>query len=266
MKKFVRSPLLTLLLFIAATVLLVAGGVGTTQAAISDESAVYRTEMRLKNIGVTLLESAKADMSDAKEISYRQYGSGTSGVWAKEHSPGELLKSMVTGAGDKELKIGKQYPIFLAVKNSGQVNEYVRITLYKYWVDNNGKKLTFDTAANGWIGSATKAVKYDPKLIEVVQNGSAGWQIDGSSSTDERLVFYYTPQLDIGVTTPEPLALTVSVNSKVLDFVSTVKNKDGKDIYVYAYDDLGVFFDVEVDAVQAKHSDQSIPSAWGVQR
>lgn len=266
MKKFLRSPLLTLLLFIAAMVLLVAGGVGTTQAALTRQSEIYRTEMKMKNIGVTLRERTNPDSSSAGRISWRTYDSDhATGVWIDENSPGSLFKNMVADAGDKELKIGKQYPLFLSVENSGQVNEFVRITIYKYWVDNNGKKLEFDATSNGWIGGAAKAVKYDPKLIEVVQDGSGQWKEDLSASTDERLVFYYTPQLNIGATSQE-LALKVSVNSKVLDFVATEKNKDGKDIYVYAYDDLGVFFEVEADAVQASHSDQSVPSAWGVTR
>ena len=266
MKKFLRAPLLMLLLFIAAMVLLVAGGVGTTQAALTNQSQIYRTEMKMKNIGVTLLESTKADNSGAGRISWRTYDSDhATGVWVDENSPGSLIKNMVENAGDKELKIGKQYPLFLSVQNSGQVNELVRITIYKYWVDNNGQKLEFDETSRGWIGGAAKAVKYDPKLIKVEQDGSSSWLKDDSASTDERLVFYYTPQLNIEAAS-QPLALKVSIDSKVLDFVATEKNKDGKDIYVYAYDNLGVFFEVEADAVQASHSDQSVPSAWGVMR
>ena len=262
MKKFLRSPLLTLLLFIAATVLLVAGGIGTTQAVISDYSATYRTEMQFKNIGVTLLESTKPDMSDPKRISFRSYGSGTSGTWAEDHTGG-LMKDMVKDAGDKELLIGKAYPFFLSVQNSGQVNEYVRVTLYKYWVDQNGKKLEFNAETNGQISGegVSKAVKYDPSLIDITLFGGGLWVEDEDAKTVERQVFYYTPQLNIGDTTAEPLTSAVAIDSSIKDIV---KVENG--VYKYAYDDLGFVIEVQVDAVQAKHSDQSIPSAWGVQR
>ena len=54
MRKNSRSSVMTLLLFVLAAVLLLAGTIGGTQAALSVYSDVYDTDFKLKNIGVTL--------------------------------------------------------------------------------------------------------------------------------------------------------------------------------------------------------------------
>ena len=57
MKKFLRSPVVTGLMFLVAIALLVTGSFGTTQAALQYRSQDHESTYVLKHIGVALLEN-----------------------------------------------------------------------------------------------------------------------------------------------------------------------------------------------------------------
>ena len=275
MKKLFRSPVATGLLFVLSVILLFAGGIGGAQAALQYESGEYTTELKLRNIGVVLRESTKPDGSGAERISWRFYGrESANGVWSEQ--TGNLIKNMVKDAGDKVLKIGKEYPFYLSVENPVDgytpnapdarepVSTYVRVTLYKYWVDSAEQ-----VDGYGWYnGSGDKRVQYDPTLIEIIPADGSEWRVE--DTTDERMVFYRDAVLNPGETTG-PLTKGLVITSGIADLVSkeettsTIGNTTRTvTTYKYVYDGVRFAVEAQVDAVQAKHSENSVPSAWGV--
>lgn len=262
MKKRSRSPVVTGILFIIAIVMLLVGGIGGAQAVLQKQSVQYNARMRYRNIGVSLLESTKSNGSDPKEITTRYYGTNTvDGSWTLK--TGNLVEDMLKDTGDSELKIGKEYPFYLQVKNprgnykSGAgkpIDEYVRVTLYKYWVDSEGQK----------------QADLDPSLIEIIPSGNSGWTIRDESPSKESMVFYYSGILGMEDQT-SALTKGIRIKPEITDLV-TIKESSvtaggqttNTTEYVYLYDGMKFVVEVQVDAVQAKHSRYSVPSAWGV--
>ena len=49
---------------------------------------------------------------------------------------------MIDAEAGEKLVPGKAYPEALSVKNSGTIDQYVRVMVYRYWVDKEGNKTT----------------------------------------------------------------------------------------------------------------------------
>lgn len=267
MKKVLRSPAFSVFLMLLAAVLLATGGVGTARAALNIQSGIYTSQFQLSDIGVALTEEGEI-------ISHRDYNSSTkNGSWIGNND-GLLMdgiaatdsKCLVERAGDTSFKVGKVYPLSLGVANTGTIAEYVRVTVYKYWVSNPAT--SGDHGVHGWFnGNGSKNLSLDPKLIEIIpdlSNRSAtaapGWTLDTSSTTAERTVFYYNGILNPNATAQ--FAAGVRVSPEVLKYVKTV-TEGNTTKYVYAYDGLGFVIETQVDAVQTRHADNARTSAWG---
>ena len=73
------------------------------------------------DIGVTLEENGKS-------VSWRNYDTNSSdGSW--NESAGALLTQMLPKG--EQLQIGRKYKEELRVKNTGTINQYVRVSIYK---------------------------------------------------------------------------------------------------------------------------------------
>ncbi len=261
MKRLLRSPVMTGLMFILATIMLFAGGIGSTQAALQYESSLYKTELRLKNIGVGLNESTKENGIEPKEITSRYYSTvEANGVWTEKF--GNLIENMVNDAGESEIKIGKEYPFYLTVTNKGQIDEYVRVTLYKYWVKSEE---TGNKEKKGWVsGNGEKQYSLDPTLIQIIPADNDKWEL--KDVTPERMVFYYTDILKSGATTPVPLTKGLRILPGIVDMVTVSEVQQGEKTlitYNFVYDGVKFVVEAQVDAVQSTHSAFSVPSAWG---
>ena len=79
------------------------------------------------DIGITLVENGK-------DVAYRNYSDGT---W-NEKTEGILFENLLQGG--EEFKPGKQYTEDLKVLNSGDGPIYVRVTIYRYWIYDNGNQ------------------------------------------------------------------------------------------------------------------------------
>ena len=146
-KKF---SLLTVLLAVLAACLLLVGGIGVTRAVLI-ESDTYSGTLETPDIAIRLNEN----------------GTAVSGEDA-------LLKGLFK-AGES-LTIGKIYDEVLTVTNTGSADQFARVTLYKYWTDDEGKRVDLDTDYIGLV------------LGE-------DWLEDKSATTDERVVLYYPDKL-----------------------------------------------------------------------
>lgn len=225
MKQFVFSPKGTLVVFGAAIGLLLLSSIGGARAALTYYSENHITEIRTQTIDVTLVENG----SDVKD--------------------GVLLKNLVPKEKDAEgkeiqgrLKVGNEYTEKLSVRNSGQIDQYLRVTIYKYWVkkDASGKEVKQQQLYPGYI---------DLKLED-------SWVKDEDASTQERTVLYYTGgPLRPGETIDFAKSLTIS--PEILDIVTS-----DKDIR-YDYQGCKFKVEVDVDAVQTHNAEDAIRSAWG---
>lgn len=234
------APLITGIVFAAAIGLLAFSGIGIARAVPSVRTENEYTSIAHDSIGVTLMEN----------------GTPTSGT---------LLGTLLNQTNGK-LILNNTYDEALNVSNTGEINEYVRVTVRKYWVGADGK-----------------STDLSPDLIEVNLNGNDlydasftganGWVKDAASSTAERVVLYYSQVVPTGGSTGL-FADTIRINNKIATLVRSEPDADGKTITnTYAYNGVQFCLEANVDAVQehnASYTDDNgnvvgaIKSAWGV--
>ena len=262
MKKIRRSPVVAGLLFLLAVVLLFAGSVGGTQAALQIYSSDYISAFELDHIGITLYENGTP-------VSFRNYGDAAASGFTEKQDGDLVLKTL---EDDPSFQIGRKYPFVITCKNTGTIDHYLRVTVYKYWVQ-VGEDEEF--GLKGWfhgLSSNTEKLldveKHSPATIHLGYNGSEGynssaWAKDPDSSTAERDVYYYTGILPVGGETA-PLFDTLWVDSSVAKSVIT-ETVGSLTTYTYAYDGYGFVVQAEADAVQTHNAKAAIRSAWGLQ-
>lgn len=239
LKRFIKSPTATMLAFLLAVGLLLFSTIGGARAALTYFSDTYVSRVQMSNIGVTLLENGNA-------ISKRDYNKTSDGTW--NESTGVLLADMLDK--DEEFKVGKRYKEELNVQDSGTIDQYVRVSIYKYWVQKDDKQQTLS-----------------PGLIDLnLVNVGSDWILDETSSTDERTVLYYSKLLREGETTSlfaDSIKVDKMVASKVTE---TIVKEDGNKKTIkttYDYDGMQFCVEAKVDAVQNHNAEDAIWSAWG---
>lgn len=253
LKKFL-SPKITLVVVLSlAVVLILFGSIGGARAALTYFSETYASQVEMHDIGVTLVENGQ-DVSNRDY--YSEYANGT---W-NEHT-GVLLANMLQESNGK-FELSKVYTEELAVRNTGAIDTYVRVTVYKYWIDAQGNK--------------TREI--DPSMIElhyvnrVGEDGAQCWMEDTSAATSERCVMYYTKLLQgagdskeqVGETTPL-FADTIRINGNIASHISTVTNAEGVTVSTYDYNGYKFVLEATVDSVQDHNAEDAILSAWGKQ-
>ena len=259
MKKILRSPVITGLLFLLAAVLLFAGTVGGTQAALSVKSKNYYSAFNLEHIGVTLYENGKA-------IAYRNYGSKAASGFTEKQDGNLVLNNL---GDDKEVKIGKQYPCAITTQNTGTIDQYVRVTIRKYWV-----KDVSDPGGKGWFkfnkNTQTKITDdiFDPDYIVLSYKGdeynTANWYRDDIAPFSKECDVYYYKGVVSPKGTTAPLFDSLSISNEISKYKMANVSTDGNTtIYTYAFDGYGFVIEAEVDAVQTHHAWTAMTSAWG---
>lgn len=239
LKRFAASPKVTVAAFVLAVVLLMFSSVGGARAALTYYSENYSTRVQMYNIGVSLLENGQ-------RVSWRDYGRNSDGTW--EQNTGVLLENML--AEGESVKIGKKYDEQLSVTNSGTIGQYVRVSVYKYWLDKNGSKMQ----------------ELSPDLIRLnLANTGSDWLVDEEASTPERMVLYYNKVLGADQTTPV-FADGLTIDEMVATKVTQTEKKNGNLTTItttYDYDGVQFCLEAKVDAVQEHNAADAIWSAWG---
>ena len=126
---------LTYLMLASAVLLLLSSAVGSTRAALTYYSENYVAKITVSQIGVSLLENGEI-------VSSRDYNKNEWKVNTNKgagSTSGELLSNML--GQEEKLALNKKYDEKLTVKNSGSIDEYVRVRIYRYWMK-NGQKVT----------------------------------------------------------------------------------------------------------------------------
>lgn len=243
-----KSKYLTVALFVVAVALLAFSAVGSSQAALTYFSDVYGAEVSMHDIGVTLTENGE-------DVSNRDY-TGADDLW--HENTGVLVAHI---PDDGSMLLNHAYEEALGVTNSGNIDEYVRVTIYRYWaeVDEKGNEVR-------------KFRDLDPALIDLnILTGSNGWIEDEAARTDERTVLYYQHVLPIGAASPAfSDTLTIWEGDGTDGMRATVtktveETAEGTKITTtYTYDGIKFILRVDVDAVQTHNADDAIRSAWGI--
>ena len=113
---------LPIILVASSAIMLAASTIGSTKATLTYMSDNYLAQIDIKSIGVTLTENGN-------DVSWRDY-KHKDDDWSE--ATGVLLGDMLKNAGDEKLILDKKYDEKLAVKNSGSIDEYVRVTVQHY--------------------------------------------------------------------------------------------------------------------------------------
>ena len=227
--------------------LLIFSSVGGARAALTYYSQTYTSQFEMFDIGITLLENGK-------EVHQRNYVKDKRDF--VEQYDKRLLTSLIeygTDTQSAKFAFGKKYKEELAVANTGTIDEYVRLTVRKYWVDANGKKRT----------------DLDPKLINLHFAGNANWLVDESytNADTERTTLIYKTPLKKGEKT-EAATDWITVDSAikaVVDKKTTETKTDGTIVTTttYTYNGLKFVLEAEAEGVQTHNAEDAIKSAWG---
>ena len=217
----------TLILTGVAAVLLVLGGIGGARAALQFTSEIYEVPLAMEEIGIGILENGEVRDFDT------------------------LLLDLVDEENGEEVKPGVVYDEDVDVVNNGQIDEYIRVVIYKYWKD----------GADG-----DKNTELDPSLIILDDPENHGWLHDGAQSTDEREVYYYTKPVG---SDDKPLDLfdTIQIDPDIVDMVYQTGEKDneGNLITEFIYNGKYLGIKVEASGVQTHNAEDAIHSAWGAE-
>ncbi len=241
--KKLLPPAVTAVLFTAAMALLIFGSVESTRAALTYYSETYASRVQMYDIGVSLNENGE-------RVSWRDYNSSANGTW--NENTGVLLEHMLPEG--ESVEVGKTYQENLNVSNSGTINQYVRVTIYKYWTDAGGKKMQ----------------SLSPELIDLhLVNLGTDWLLDEAASTPERTVLYYNKLLYAegeGASETPLFADTLTINKMIATKVHQQVETEGEYTTItttYDYDGVQFRVEAKVDAVQEHNAEDAILSAWG---
>ena len=109
-----------------------------------------------------------------------------------------------------------------------------------------------------------------PDLIKLDRSDSSLWYLDSSSTTDERVVLYYTQILPVdGTTVPVLDRIMVDIDSNAMKPSVTTETWTENNVihtrrvYSYEYNGATFYLEAEVDAVQTHNAEAAILSAWG---
>ncbi len=258
-RKWFRTPAVTAVALVLAIGLLAFAGIGAAMAILNRISDTYVAKIDLDEIGVTLNENGEP----VANRDYNKKGKSPSEIDGTfEGTVSGILTLSEVGEKDKDdIIFNKQYPEELTVTNSGLIDEYVRVSVYRYWLDENDKKLT----------------DLDPKLIglylgdtDLDKAAAAGsWKIDQDPTAStvkrggERLVLYHQGILKAGEETT-PFLDKISVSNEIATEVEKITT--GNSIRtVYMYDGAQFCLEVTVDAVQDHNPAEAIKGAWGTE-
>ena len=244
-KKSLRhSPMGTLVLFMAAVILLMTGTIGGVRAAPQIFNLdFYYGKIGLEEIGITLLENGVPVSSRDYNQSKQSFDVTPAG------GVGALLENLIPA--NERLKIGYEYPEVLSVLNSGVIPEYVRVEIYKYWVDEEGNKVD--------------ASVLSPDLIKLHYLENGVWTEDKNAATAERAVFYYSSVLNPNDSVN--LTDTLTIDAKVLDYTQRTEEltEDGT-VITTIWLANGNSFKIEAyaEGVQDHNAKAAMMNCWGL--
>ena len=261
----------TLALLAATAVLLGSGSYTGTRAALQYFSEDYRGGFELQHLQVHLLENGE-DVCHGANTKYTVHRTDGSNPTKQDKYVGNLVEYMGYKNDDHsgnsaayqvgkpgEVVPGKKYEERIAAKNGSDINEYVRLTVKKYWVDSDKNKDT----------------RMDPELIKLSYGGkaynSSAWAVNSKEHSKESDTYYLRKMLKGGETSAD-LFDTLQIDASVYELgnkkttTTTPEDKEGVTVitYEYDYDDFTFYIEADVQAIQTHNVNDAIGSLWGV--
>lgn len=254
-----KLPLSTLVLGLTAVCMLVFSGIGLARAALEIFSRQYKSQFEMFDIGISLYEDNEF-LKEPMKVSNRDYANKTyTSTLRLEDNWNEESLRLLNGYPEN-LELGRDYKEVLSVKNSGTIDEYVRVKIYKYWMktDDNGTRKATD------LDTSFIDLQWADDLDKYWLRDTAN-SIGDDNGIEETTVLYYREPLAVGDFTTDitkSLKITYPVSAKI---TQTVEKVGTKTVYTTKYDYDGVTFvlEAEADGVQTHNAKDAILSAWG---
>ncbi len=221
MKRLLSTPIATALLLVLGLALIGYGGINGAQAAPRIVSEYFGAQVELSSIDTILVENGATASTEE----------GLLGASFLERNG---LSSPT------DFVVGKRYDESLNVMNNGDIDEFVRVTVTRYWTD-----------ASGGRAKTT----FDPAYIKLDFVTDSGWSIDEEASTEERTVLYYAESVAPGDSPKSDFVSGVTIDPQVAKLIS----QSG----AYEYEGVRFQIDVTVDAVQTHNGTEAMTGAWG---
>lgn len=269
-KKWLASPKATIILFVLSAALLLFTTVGAVLAALRYRSATYGARIEQCCIGVSLLEQSQGDAAPtpvaSRDHAHRDDKKNPGDKWNGNEEGflfgcgegGDTKRFLGT---DAAIIPGKIYKEAISARNSGHIDEYVRMTIRRYWTNPKGEKV-FGTNQKG-----TSTQGLSPALIDLHLINEDVWILDKKASTEERMVFYYKDLLKVDADT-KPLCDTIRIDPSIAEKATQKKTTDENGVTriqtTYDYDGWQFCLEAQVDAVQNHNIVDAAKSAWGV--
>ena len=257
----------TLALMAALLLCLTSGGVMASKAQLAIFSDDYIADFELDHLQVHLMENGvdvchgendmitvhREDNGGAKKEKYRGNLLEYMGYTNDTHFGSEAAYRLGTPG---TVEPGRTYDEKICARNGQNIDQYVRLTVRKYWVDPEGRKATY----------------LSPDLIHLTYNGKAcnteAWQINPREHTAESDTYYLTRILKAEETSPL-LFNELTIDKSIVDNenLTRTETREGNKIvyhYEYDYDGYKFFLEADVQAIQTHNANAAIDSLWGV--
>ena len=271
----------TLALF-AAMLIALSGGLIGTQAKLSIFSDFYIADFELDHLQVHLIENGK-DVCHGENTmtSVHRYDSGEA---RDQKYHGNLVEYLGytndTHYGETpayklgtpgSIEPGRTYKEEISAKNGQNIDQYVRLTVKKYWVETDPE-----------TGETKKATYLDPALIKLTYNGKAynsgAWQRNKKEHSEESDTYYLSSMLKKKKASAL-LFNELTIDKKIVDQITpsepsstseeTTVTDDGETVtvytYSYDYDNYTFYIEASVQAIQTHNVNDAIDSLWGVE-
>lgn len=202
-------------LSVIAVMLVAAGGFGATRAVLSIRSNPYLTRIETESLSTKLLEASEGHGPERRS------------------GEGDLLKDLGEMNEAGEFAIGRSYMREFSVENDGDLPEYVRVSIYRYWTDETGRRIDLS-----------------PSLIDLGLVEDNGWHVDEeASTTSERTVMWYESPLHAGESSA-PFTSSIAIDTEILPQFAR-------------YGNTRFHVEVVVDAIQTHNAKDAMRGAWG---
>ena len=256
----------SLALLAAAALLLGGSGIMAARAQLTYFSQDYDAKLYVNHMQVHLIENGE------------DVCGGRNTLDGETKVTGELAKHLGYSGSDEgalgKAEPGMVYREEIAARNGQDVDEYVRMTVRKYWVmtDEDGKVVRDDE------GNPVKDTSLSPDLIRLTYGrdkagvkaselyNTEAWQINEEESTAESTTYYLTSALG-GSKDSDMLFDRLMIDGSIAEKGTMHESeKDGykEFTYEYTYDGRAFFIEADVQAIQTHNAEDAIHSQWGV--
>lgn len=261
MKKKNTMSKRTTALLLAAALFLIGGSAAGTRAALTIADETFTGHFYLNHLQVHLIENGEdvcgGDNTLDAEGKMENARLATALGYEDEDNLGKVVP-------------GKKYTEEIAAKNGTDIDQFVRLTVRKYWVvtDDEGKVIKDDE------GKVQKNTELSPSLIHLTYGtgddyNSSAWVENPQERTTESRTYYYRTDLDAGATSAllfDKVSIDASVADELVDpDPEPIVEGDTKTyIYEYKYDGYAFYIEADVQAIQTHNINDAIKSQWGV--